>query len=26
VVEVVSDGSYLIRYPDDATELLVDSE
>jgi hypothetical protein len=26
VIEVVSDVSYLVRYPDGATELLVDSE
>jgi len=26
MVEIMSDGSYLIRYPDETTELLVDSE
>lgn len=26
VIEVVSDVSYLVRYPDGAIELLVDSE
>jgi len=26
VIEVVSDVSYVIRYPDGTTELLVDSE
>ena len=26
VVEVVSDLSYLVQYPDGTTELLVDSE
>jgi hypothetical protein len=26
VIEVVSDLSYMIRYPDETTELLVDSE
>jgi len=26
VIEVVSDVSYMIRYPDGTTELLVDSE
>jgi hypothetical protein len=26
VIEIVSDVSYLVRYPDGTTELLVDSE
>jgi hypothetical protein len=26
VIEVVSDASYLVRYPDGTIELLVDSE
>jgi hypothetical protein len=26
VIEVASDTSYLVRYPDGTTELLVDSE
>lgn len=26
VIEVVSDVSYVVRYPDGTTELLVDSE
>lgn len=26
VIEVVSDVTYLVRYPDGTTELLVDSE
>jgi hypothetical protein len=26
VIEVVSDVSYMVRYPDGMTELLVDSE
>jgi hypothetical protein len=26
VIEVVSDVSYLVRYPDGVTQLLVDSE
>ena len=26
VIEVVSDVSYMVRYPDGTTQLLVDSE
>ena len=26
VIEVVSDASYMVRYPDGKAELLVDSE
>lgn len=26
VIDIASDTSYIVRYPDGATELLVDSE